>query len=369
MKNTPYHWPHEASRDTTRVAHTTKDVLEKLTSHPVLYLRALLDFYSLAIGYCILKQNDLQKYTMGIVNGHESTPLASKSEFPRIIRELGYRSPTQCIVSNNCTIDEFSMQLRMIFGETFQEKSFLVKPLHGSQGNGVHLFPHTVDKDHIQKLFLYSTSLQEELILQEYIPSMKEGRIILHKDPQNTEWRFYFEAQKPMLLGDGVTTFRDLVDMADIPDSRKEMILRKNAHKLGSIPLRDEVIPLAVTGNTMQEAWQVRASEERQMAIDEFFQGFMKDLTFAYPDIIHVAFDVLYTDSVIISKDTVVFLELQMPHGLEGPWGRFGSDSFFMETFGPTHKLRLPWLLFYRNVVHTIKQKLYERLLAKDEHL
>lgn len=266
-------WPHEHKRLLTERAR------RKTTNKPrpfwqsvhrkYLFLAVFVrDFYALWVSKKVAK-NELEG--MYLFNGRSAEPLANKYHFLEVAAKLGYHTPKQIMIKANEPIAEKLAAFEKSFPQQLQE--FYFKPLDGFGGNGIFIFKSRAEaKGHLPKI-------NADYVIEESLKINTEFRYIRYVDAEGNIWRMAYEKARPIVVGNGHSTIRQLLlGKNRIPEKSREIVIKRKTIDLSEVPAKNERVQLADMGFVQYGAFEKLPEKEETEALDLFMSKFISDL-------------------------------------------------------------------------------------------
>lgn len=247
-----------------------------------------------------------------LFNGGCEVNIHYKYEFVEILRKLSFTVPEQVKFDskNKSSIEEVVEFFR-------NHKKVLCKPEYGTMGAGIF-----VEEDEQNLVDLLEKTNQPYLV-QSFMPPLHDYRYIYHRS-NGACYRVCYEKTRPVVVGDGQSSIRDLIGSdVNIPKRMKKIILKEQRKRLDEVPDKGTFIELVDTGNISKGAYGLLIKDESLAAIDKLVLALIEDLrvhhgislsTYCFD--MGILNDNLHPDT--ISKDDVVFYEFQMPFAFSG---------------------------------------------------
>lgn len=263
--------------------------------------------------------------------------LYDKNRFPALVRRLGYFAPR----SARLRVDFLEQDLAALAtSELAGQCPVFCKPYLGGHGEGISLQPD------IESAVQFVAQQNRDYVLQSHEPSQQDWRYILHRDvwelsndQRGRMWRIAYKKLIPVLVGDGTSTVRRLLQQADeIPAyaAFTYRFLPFSTKRLGLVLDRHERFPLIDTANISKGAYAQLARADELQNMDRFMTRFHRDLEHALGSQIATScLDVGVKEPAALQGDydhqriqrAVSFYEFQMP---------FACFGYLLSLGGPT---------------------------------
>ena len=117
-----------------------------------------------------------------VLIGEHAVPLADKSQFPHVMRELGYNAPDSMVITTDMPTTKRITTVHTYYGKKQVDHVFC-KPLNGARQRDLNHFPINDPQ-----LTTYVKSVNEDVLIQEYKPHEKTIRYIRYRD---NKWTVY----------------------------------------------------------------------------------------------------------------------------------------------------------------------------------
>jgi len=264
--------------------------------------------------------------TEAYINGPENGRLYDKFTFGEAVRSIGYISPKQVFAPKRGNLAEVEAELEATFPNP--DETLLFKPAYGFQGWGIQTVPN---RSAAIPLLRARNEARSDLV-QEYIPSAREFRYVIHRAGDET-YRIAYEKRVPVVFPDGTQRLGSLIQQdPTIPDHAKTALLKIHAKKLHEIPHENpDGLRLAPTGNISQGAYGVLPNDEEVNKIDAFMLQFIEDLERHLGiSLVAMCFDIgLLQDNFENLRENTVFYEYNEPAmmGLDGYFTSLGLSK------------------------------------------
>jgi hypothetical protein len=239
-----------------------------------------------------------QMEAMRRLNGEESAPLADKYSFVEIVKELGYTTPEQTLVTTGQDEEERRDQVAQHFPNP--DQAVICNPHDGHGGLGI------VEMS-AGDLAGFVPTVGQDYIIQERVPINAEIRYARQVDENaGIIRRIYDEKTIPKVVGDGQQTKGQLIQQGEVPWYSRKMTEMANRSTLDDVVPDNSSVHMSFFGVPHKEEDELEWSEgkkQRVANIDLFMKKFIADIqTKVGTKLPYLCFDVGVIDPSVLDK-------------------------------------------------------------------